>query len=230
MSGHRFFINQKLAEGKNITVTNKGLLHQWLTVLRFAPGEIVVLFDGHGTEATYVLDLLKKNRAELILKSTNKPLMPRRKVCLAWSLLKRENNELVIQKATELGVSHLLPVVSERCVRSHVSSVRSDRWQRIATEAAEQCGRSDVPKISDAISLLEIVNQHNQSLVVCRAGGQQATDIEKNTDITVLIGPEGGWSSEEEQLFDTHNITSLSLGQFTLRAETAAIVAAAKVA
>jgi 16S rRNA (uracil1498-N3)-methyltransferase len=229
MSTHRFFINQKLSRNKRLSVTDEALLHQWRAVLRLTPGARIILFDGEGSEAIYEVGSLTKKRADLILQSVTKPVLPKRKVHLAWSLLKRENNELIIQKATELGVSQLIPIMAERCVRSHVSNTRTDRWQRIATEAAEQCGRGDIPLISGAVSPADLINsQPRESLIVCRVGNQHQQNFIGDSGITVLVGPEGGWSPNEERLFDEHEVTSLSLGQFTLRAETAAIIATSK--
>ncbi len=231
MSEQRFYYDIQSIK-KKLVVTDQPLLHQWCHVLRLAVGDTVVLFDGSGRDVVYQIKALSKGHAELLHKSDTSVEPPHREVWLAWSLLKRENNELVIQKATELGVSHLVPLIADRCIRSHVSQVRSDRWQRIITEAAEQCGRGNLPKLSEPKTVTDILLEHEPGKVaVCRqVDNQQSTTLISSQTVLVMVGPEGGWSPAEEQLFESHNLATLQLGQFTLRAETAAVVAVAKVA
>lgn len=220
-----------MGAGKRVIVTNPELLHQWRHVLRLKLDDTVTLFDGSENEAIYQIKRLSKKQAELLRQSKKQAEVPKKEICLAWSLLKRENNEFVIQKATELGVSRLTPLLADRCVRSHVSQVRSDRWQKIITEAAEQCGRSNLPILDEPKNISAILQQQPPGhIAVCRVAEQKDVARSKLDDIRlVLVGPEGGWSPAEEQLFDAHKLASLQLGQFTLRAETAAMVAVSKI-
>jgi len=152
---------------------------------------------------------------------------------LAWSLLKKDKNDWVIQKATELGVTHLIPVQAERCARSDISNIRMERWQKIALEASEQCGRSDVPTISQPAELdstLTALADKNVVMYIAQQDGDTQLQLHVDESLAVLIGPEGGWSDAEKQLFSARDVRTLHLSQFTLRAETAAIIASSRLA
>ena len=160
--------------------------------------------------------------------------IPKRELTVFFSLIKKDNIELILQKGTELGVTHFVPVLS---ARSEKKGINLERAQKILIEATEQCGRGVPPTIQNIVKLEEIFDETKVStlsdrvseVIVFEKGKEPLTsssDNEKNK-VGIVIGPEGGWTPEEIAFFETKKATFRSLGNATLRAETAAIVASA---
>lgn len=236
MRRHRFYIpDVRIAQAKTTVVRDSRCLHQWRTVLRFRPGQQVSLFDGAGNEALYEVRKLDKTSATLRFIEQQTALTPASQTHLFWSLLKKDNNEWLLQKATELGVTHFVPVAADRCETLDVTRNRSERWHKIIIEAAEQCGRSDIPQaVLEPLTLTETLQRYGEDVAIQVAEQvAQTTNPAPSTNkkpAGVLIGPEGGWSDAEKKLFITNNVSHMNLSKFTLRAETAAIIAAAQTA
>ncbi len=224
---HRFYTSPSLALEHYVELTDRRLLEQWNRVLRFRPGQEVILFDGVQHERLYVINELSKNVAKLELITDFVRKTPGREVYLFWSLLKKDKNDWVLQKATELGVSHFIPLLAER---SEKTGFNAERAEKIVIEAAEQCGRSDLPQVRQPMLLQTALHEFTAKipLFVCEQHDLTKTKQPNYQEVGVLIGPEGGWSDQEKQLFTTQEVGRLPLGDFTLRAETAAVVAAAK--
>lgn len=155
---------------------------------------------------------------------------------LALALIKQERFEWALQKVTELGVARLIPITTERTVISFSvdrALQRQLRWQRIAEEAAEQSGRSTVPLIEPVSSLEEVLAEESDRRVVMLWEDEQAVELLTMIDdmcpSLLLVGPEGGFSPAEIELARQRGATTASLGPLTLRAETAAVAAAAVV-
>lgn len=224
---HRFYTGPDLKLEHYVAVTEPRLLQQWNKVLRFRTGQEVVLFDGQGTDRLYVINELNKSvaQAELITNFDSKT--PSKHIYLFWSLLKKDKNDWILQKATELGVSHFIPVLAER---SEKTGFNAERANKIIIEAAEQCGRSDIPGVREPMLLQTALHEYASQvpLFVCEQYELTKTRHSNFKESGVLIGPEGGWSEAEKQLFMNQEIGRLPLGDFTLRAETAAVVAVAK--
>lgn len=203
------------------------LLAQWTKVLRFRQGQQVVLFDGAQHERLYVLNELSSTIAKLELITDFVRKTPAREVYLFWSLLKKDKNDWVLQKGTELGVSHFMPLLAER---SEKTGFDTERAAKIVMEAAEQCGRSDIPTVRQPLLLQTALHEFSSKipLFVCEQHDLTKPQKPNYKEVGVLIGPEGGWSDKEKQLFTTQEVGRLPLGDFTLRAETACVVAAAK--
>ena len=226
---HRFFTGKiTTKEGvfelrENIWVQDKELVNQVLRVLRLRSGEEIILFDGLGTERLYKIDVIEDKAFHLIHVTDYEPKYPKRKVNLAFSMLKKDKNEWVIQKATELGVTRILPLIT---VRTEKTGFDSERAEKIAIEASEQCGRHSIPFINDPQDLESVIGQMQQSMRLCVADmdGEAFVD-DGNEEVLVLVGPEGGWSDKERDYFAQHSIPRINLGSFTLRAETACIAA-----
>lgn len=180
-------------------------------------------------------------RFNLIAEVESEPAMP---VTLVMSIYKFDHMEWAIEKATELGVAAIAPVIARRTEKhlAQGAAKRMERWRRIAHEAAQQSRRSDVPLIHDAAKLSDrvkaasasrrIVLAEQERSATLRSALQQAIAAagEKMPELELAIGPEGGWAPEEEALFDAHGWQAVSLGPRILRAETAAIAALAVVA
>jgi 16S rRNA (uracil1498-N3)-methyltransferase len=157
------------------------------------------------------------------------------KITLALSVFKFDRMEWAIEKCTELGVSRIIPVISQR-TDAHLaaaSSKRVERWGRIARQATEQCRRAMPPDIAAPLKLREAVALPGSLRLVLAESENQLFLSEilqqrlQSSDVVMAIGPQGGWTGAELQLFQQANWTTVSLGQNILRAETAAIAALA---
>ncbi len=223
---HRFYIPINTIELKHdFWLHDQALIHQWRKVLRYQADQQVVLFDGVETERLYRITEMHDTEAHLELITDYERNVPQKDVYLLWSLLKKDKNDWVLQKATELGVSHFIPLLAER---SEKTGFNTDRAEKIIIEAAEQCGRSDIPTVREPM-LVKTALEHLGStvpLALCEQGGTRPECVDSQT-FGLLVGPEGGWSESERTLVTSHTIPHLGLGQFTLRAETAAITAVA---
>ncbi|MBP6858924.1 MAG: RNA methyltransferase, partial [Candidatus Pacebacteria bacterium] len=152
--------------------------------------------------------------------------MPSRKVYLYAAMVKKDTFEWIAEKATELGVTHIIPVMAERSEKKNINEAR---LEKIVVEASEQSGRGSVPVIASMVSLKEgiEIGDSNIRRIAFHTEGKNfsASEIEKDQDIAIFIGPEGGWSPDEVALFHTNDIPVVCLGTQVLRAETAVVAA-----
>jgi 16S rRNA (uracil1498-N3)-methyltransferase len=227
---HRFYAGGlhtkwgKVELEKSFWVHDERLINQWLRVLRYRVGDELVLFDD-SVERLYKItkiEALESIHLELVTEMDRE--MPVKHVYLLWSLLKKDKNDWVLQKATELGVRNFVPVIADR---SEKTGFDVERAQKIVIEAAEQCGRADIPEVREPITVDEAVSEYaDLPLFICE---QAEAGLESNLEKAgVLIGPEGGWSDREKELFATMQLAHINIAQFTLRAETAAVMAVGK--
>lgn len=223
---HRFYAGDHIKLKKDFWLHDEALLWQWNKVLRFQDSQQVILFDANKTERLYKIEKLVKTEAHLIMITEYEPKLPAKHVYLFWSMLKRDNNEHIIQKATELGVSNFVPLITERTIKKDFNH---ERAQKIIIEASEQCGRTDIPHIREPIHLTKALPEYADKLTfyICQQGHDKQDITE--TKIGLLIGPEGGWSPNEIEFFRDAGYKHLAISDFVLRAETAAVVAAASV-
>jgi len=231
MKLHRFYVGGvhdkwgPLELDHLIWVHDERLLNQWLRVLRFRPGDQLVLFNDE-TERIYKITKVEfPHSVHLELVTELETKKPTKHIYLLWSLLKKDKNDWVLQKATELGVSNFVPILADR---SEKTGFNLERAQSIVVEAVEQCGRADIPDIREPLTTETAVREYADTpLLICEQG-EQTVDLQALTTVALLIGPEGGWSEAERALFATANLQHINIAPFTLRAETAAIVAATK--
>jgi 16S rRNA (uracil1498-N3)-methyltransferase len=202
-------------------------------VLRLKVGDEVQVFDGEGREFQAVVSQARRESAELELRDeieSPKPESPL-KLTLAVALLKGEKFDLVVQKGTELGVNKFIPLITRyadiRLRDEGDAAKRVTRWQRIALEAAKQCGRSVVPEVETPTSFETLIRENNQCLMFSERDGQALNTDLKIDNLTAIIGSEGGWSDEELALARTNQVPLITFGGRILRAETAAIATAA---
>ncbi len=224
---HRFYIDPKTCELEHTFWTqSQELRNQWFKVFRYREGDEVVLFDGVATERLYRIVRIEPDGVQLEMVTEFERKLPSKHVYLLWSLLKKDKNEWVIQKCTELGVSNFIPVIAER---SEKTGFNLERAEKIAIEASEQCGRSDIPHIREPIRLEEAVNDYKDKITLLICDEQSETTLKSDEKPHgVLVGPEGGWTENELALFKGNKLGSLHLGNLTLRAETAAVAATTK--
>jgi len=207
-------------------------------VLRLQDGDEVFVFDGAGREFRCAIASIAKNSSELRVLSEVDPARAESplNLTLAIVLLKHEKFDLVVQKATELGVTRIVPITSERAdVRprpDESSGKRLARWQRIALEAAKQSGRARVPEIGQIAALQTLLKTvQGERLMFAERGGEPARKVFEafpdSSSISALVGPEGGWTDAEMEFARDCGWKIVTLGGRVLRAETAAITVAA---
>lgn len=225
---HRFYISTEIGSQKELHVQNSSLSNQLRKVFRMKRGDDVILFDGSGND--YVSSLVDFDGEEGIVFVVNavekSRFIPKTKTFLYASVVKKDNFEWITEKATELGITHIIPVISER---SEKKSLNMDRLQKIIIEASEQSGRGNISEIKKPISLVDAIADKQTDIRFAFHLEGETVSYDKKTDVSVFIGPEGGWSMVEIDLFRQNNITIVSLGKQILRAETAVIAALAKV-
>lgn len=222
---HRFYIDPRATELRHQFWLHDGrLLHQWRNVLRMNAGQEVILFDGQETERLYRISELNEREAHLELVTDYVRKLPKREIYLGFALLKKDKNDWVLQKGTELGVRHFVPLLAER---SEKTGFNLERAEKILIEAAEQCGRSDIPTVREPLHIGKLLDDlQGTPAYVGEAGGQDPATLQEKS-LAMLIGPEGGWSDAERSLFEERGLKHIALGDFTLRSETAAIAAVA---
>ncbi|MDX9870831.1 MAG: 16S rRNA (uracil(1498)-N(3))-methyltransferase [Clostridia bacterium] len=234
---HRFIVDpQGIENGLAIITGEEG---QHLTrVLRLKSGDPVLVFDGQGREAAGVITVIGKNQAEVALSACSlinkeSPL----ELWLAQGIAKGEKMDLIIQKAVELGVWGIIPVETRRTVvrlDSGKKAGKQERWQKIAAEAAKQSGRSWLPTVAESCGLSEFLQNlpaEKMLLAAWEGGGeplkalaQQFTQEEiRKIPVYLLIGPEGGLSTEEADLLVQNGARLVTLGPRILRTETAGL-------
>jgi 16S rRNA (uracil1498-N3)-methyltransferase len=208
-------------------------------VLRAQPGtEADIVANGHVYRASIASVSNEEVVFNLIDELTADPALP---ITLLLSVFKFDRMEWAIEKATELGVATIVPVIARRTEKhlAQTADKRVDRWRRIAQEAAKQSRRADLPLIEDPVALPARLQYPSSALHILLAENELDITLRQRIeaalkesgadlpDIAIAIGPEGGWTNEEVALFQKHNWQSASLGPRILRAETAAIAALA---
>ncbi|WP_129629231.1 RsmE family RNA methyltransferase [Candidatus Oscillochloris fontis] len=232
---YRFFVAPELLTAEVVTLDDTELVHQLVRVLRLTPGAQIMLLDGLGNQ--YTLELTAVSRVCVVghVLTTGPAPDPTYDLSLYVALIRPERFEWVLQKGTELGVRRFVPVSFSRCLANECADGRkTERWQRIIREAAEQAWRGRVPILSPALSFAaacaEAATAHFP-LILWEGDAPPLRDRLRppapHASYAILSGPEGGITSEELALATQHAIMPASLGTHILRAETAPIMAAA---
>lgn len=220
---HRFYIGTPILD-KKIEISDRELIHQWKSVFRYNVGSQVILFDGSGKDFLCIITLLSNSSTSVeVVEELDGGEKPKRDVTLCMALIKKDNFELIAEKATELGVTRIIPIL---CERSEKKNLNMERIRKIVIEASEQSGRGTVPEIREIRELGELLQEGNlpNKKLLMHLDGQHINDvIDNEEEIAIFIGPEGGWSENELMVFKTFGVDNISLGSQVLRAETAAI-------
>ncbi len=247
MTRRRFYAppDSFASDGAAVTLSSEEARHL-RDVLRLREGDEAFVFDGEGREFSCVVRTLAGRgshvSATLDVRAEVEPQRPEStlRLTLGVALLKGEKFDLVVQKATELGVSSIVPLLTKRAdVRPHDArdaSRRVERWRRLALEAAKQSGRARVPEISEPVAFAALVEEQAtdddvRRVMFAERGGRGLVETisewqERTTCVvTALVGPEGGWADDEIEAVCAAGWEVLTLGGRTMRAETAAIVA-----
>lgn len=210
--------------------------HHAREVLRLRAGDEVALFDGRGAEYVATLDRVTRREVHARIHS---PVAPRPesplRIVLALAPLKGDRMELVVQKATELGVAVIQPVITVRtdaAARPALKGTRQERWDKVATGAAEQCGRAVVPEVRTTTTLDQLIAQpfEGTRLLLLETGEGRpliALGLESPREVLLLVGPAGGFEPAEVERLKAAGFRAASLGPRVLRSETAAVAAVA---
>ena len=224
----RLYCNQKLSLN-NIIVLNKTDTHYLKNVMRCKKNDQINLFNENDQE--FLSKILEIKKYETILEifelSNNTEII--NDIFLIFSLVKKNKMDFIIQKATELGVRKIFPILTER---SSIRDINPSRMVAIAKEASEQSNRISIPEISNLMTIQELLEQWDKKRSILYA--DEILKINKNLTIlnrknfvksSLLVGPEGGFSPEENDMLKTYKyVFPISFGETILRSDTAVIV------
>ncbi len=218
----RLFVDVPLAVGETVAAS-AAQAHYLGTVMRRSVGDVVRLFNGRDGEFEARIALQRRDRAELHIERLSRVRTKEPDLWLLFALLKRDATDLVVQKATELGVSALHPVITERC---NTHRMNAGRLHAIAVEAAEQCERLTVPTLHEPRALQAVLADWpaDRRLVAALERSEAPPIAAVPGPKALLVGPEGGFSPSELEALRAHPfVTPVSLGPRVLRADTACI-------
>lgn len=228
----RFYCAEALSIGANITLPDHVAHH--IQVLRLPLGAHVTLFNGEGGEYTATLsEIAKKSVVAEVKAFTPVEVELPYSITLAQALPEASKMDEIIQKAVELGAAAIQPLAAQRCVvklSAERASKKLAHWQGIIISAAEQCGRNRLTNLAEPADFNDWITQqdmHKRILLSPRAE-QSLSDWARHHPpqaVTVMIGPEGGFSDKEESLACDQGVLTLSIGARVLRTETAGMAA-----
>ncbi len=231
MKLHRFFVTNIKEVGDEITVSDANVIHQIKNVLRLQKGDDLILLDSSGKEYFVKVKIILKSESIFSKEKVKSNPQDTNTINLYFSIPKKDKAEWVLQKCTELGANNFIPVISDRTEKINL---KRERAEIIIKEAAEQSEKVWLPKFHETVKLSEVLPSLKPSETFYLDISTEKINIKKIKDISnlnIFVGPEGGWSEKDKEIFSEYNIKSYSLGDFVLRAETAsiAILAALKI-
>lgn len=239
MATHRFYIPASEWDLENLTLPQEEA-HHCLDVMRCAVGDRVIVFNGEGLEVE--AEITETSRKQVALKSllVSQTDPPPACLTIGQAVPKGKNMDLIIQKATELGASRIIPLLSERTVvqlNAGDLEKKQEKWQRVAIEACKQCGQNWLPTVEVPQSVDQFVKKSGDSFRLVAAISASAQTLKgiltewseehgtRPTEATLMIGPEGDFTPAEISTAVSAGFSPLSLGPIILRSETAAIYA-----
>ncbi|MDD3238159.1 MAG: RsmE family RNA methyltransferase [Candidatus Gastranaerophilales bacterium] len=234
-----FIINSTAVEGCYIRVSGKELYNHIAKAMRVKEGETLMFIDENEVQYKTLVD--KISSSEIYTKVVDSYPSFRKldvDITLAQAVLKPDAQFLAIQKATELGVKNILPLVTDNCVvRESIIKAKAEKWQKIALESVKQCERADIPVVLPYEKLnKDFFDKEYKYIAFVERDADYSlkeffnlTEINKESKIVIIIGPEGGFSQREFDLFKELEIPQVSLGNLIYRADTACTVAVANV-
>ncbi|MFH1406714.1 MAG: 16S rRNA (uracil(1498)-N(3))-methyltransferase [Candidatus Omnitrophota bacterium] len=232
----RFYIKPEFIKGDKIYIKGKEL-HHICDVMRLGVGDIISAFDGTGVVYAGKIESVSLKEAVVgIDKTCNTPgKLP--KITLAVSVPKLDKMDLIVQKATELGVHTIYPVLTKRTVISldeRKANLRLERWRNIAIEASKQCGRSELPRVEPPMKFeeaLQSVKNYEIALMPTLEGDvvplKKILNAKTYKNAILFIGPEGDFTPQELSTAKKLGCVAVSLGPLVYRVETASLAALA---
>lgn len=242
MTSNHFLVKQRNLRPPHALV-DEDEHHHLSNVLRVIPGREVWLVDEQGSTYRAEVEEVRRHQTRLLILEKREARADKLRLVLAQALIKPKNMDLVIQKATELGVGEIIPVEAARSVvrLSEREAGKLERWRKIAAEASKQSRRSILPVIQEPRAFLRFLQARDEhrKLILCEAGGVNLREIldsgparqgvPEGATVVVLVGPEGGFTPEEQVLAIGRGFEAVSLGSRLLRSETAALAALAAI-
>ncbi len=241
MQKHRFHAFQSQISDSQIRL-DADEAHHLSRVLRLSEGDRVFVFDGEGNEWECEIARVGKREADLtILYQLSNEVESPLRLTLAQALVKGDKFDWIVQKATELGVTRIVPLITDHSDIKRVeerAEQKLERWRRISLEALKQCGRRRLVEIVEPRSFTKFCEAESDAKTVLFFSERTATGgwgeyywlwsgSSPPSSLTLMVGPEGGWSQAELELAEKYMFVKLSLGPRILRTETAGLVAAA---
>lgn len=218
----RIWTLSDLEGGRPVQAEDKQV-HYLFHVMRMQVGTKVLLFNGRDGEWECDVIELSKKRGVFLPVTQTRVQQDEPGVTLAFSLIKKDNMDLILQKATELGAARLIPLDARRSV---VHAFNKERAESILIEAAEQCERLTVPTVSEPMTVVAFLKARpaDETVVYLTERGQTTGAVARKNQVCFAVGPEGGWSDEELTAFEKHRgSVGVNLGRLILRAETACL-------
>lgn len=231
-----FFINSKQVVNNVVEISDKENYQHIAKSLRAKVGETLLLIDENQIQYETKISEITNSK---VLANVDNSYQSKRfldfELYLAQSPLRSDAQSLIIEKATELGVAGVYPIMTDNCsLNKSVVEKKVPKWQRVMYESSKQCERAVVPTCYDATSLEKVLseNSFDKVIVFCERIADKTIresfkekPIEKGDKVLVVIGPEGGFSQKEFDSFKEKSLEMLTLGDLILRAETAVVVA-----
>jgi 16S rRNA (uracil1498-N3)-methyltransferase len=221
----RLFVSDDLKNNTDIYLSDT-TLHYLKNVMRRAEGDEILLFNGKDGEWLSQIKTLTKKQGILTPIRQTRPQTSEKRLILCPALIKKENFDWVLQKATELGATDIYPLITERTI---VSKLNLERATSIVREASEQCERLCIPTLYSPLKLTDLFKNlpPNTQPVCLSERGQTTAPLTTQKIYAFCIGPEGGWTPNELAFFEKSNTIFWHLGSTILRAETASVSALA---
>lgn len=235
MNVSRLFVDAPVTAGETLSLTGEPA-HYLGRVLRARAGDELVIFDGSGHEFPARVIAVARQRVDLAIEAGREvDRESRLELWLAQGLSRGERMDVVVQKATELGVRRILPMACEFSVLrldGERAAKRAMHWRRIAASACEQCGRNRLPEVMSPAgfdaTLEATAGEHVQRLILAPGASESLRELPRPAGpVLLMIGPEGGFSAAEQQRALDAGAIAVGLGPRVLRTETAAIAVAA---
>ena len=221
----RFFAGPESFDEKIVTLSTDETRHL-RDVLRLKTGDEVYVFDGAGREFKCTVQEISKKHSKLAITGETAPASPESPLdlTLASTVLNGERYDLIVQKAVELGVKTLVPLITIRCeAKLKDAERRVERWQRIALEATKQSGRATLMRINEPFEFKDLIKGAGDLVMFSERDGTDFSAVPGGKKLTALIGPKGGWDDSELEIARSRGASIITLGGRILRAETAAI-------
>ncbi len=220
-----FYHTQLDANSEIITLAPNEASHA-VKSRRLGVGQAVRLFNGNGLVGLGKISKVERREVTVILESVSLKERLKRRVSVAVAVPKGDRQKVMVDMLTQIGVAEIIPLCCEYSVSKYNHKVAA-KWSRAAIEGCKQSHNPWVPSISTELDLDELLNDSKRNFVVANADGESPQKIlDSRSEVTVIVGPEGGFSESEFRKLSQLAVPSMRIGEYILRTETAAIVAA----